>query len=207
MRSAAVINNGLRMNLLIEYQYQRCVIAWISVMTIFIVYTLVYTIFSGIAQIWWLSGQILSGFFRLSPMKLVDDLRYGNPHNDMWSSEKQFPVKDCSCVTITPKAYRYYSLLIPCYFSFVAYRSVIALRFFLPQQRHYTFLVVTCTFLCRGLRNFRKPPDPRPVIRPSNFKPIVSLYDVFRWMLAPTVNIAPECDLSPFLWMFERERW
>lgn len=52
MRSAAVINNGLRMNLLIEYQYQRCVIAWISVMTIFIVYTLVYTIFSGIAQIW-----------------------------------------------------------------------------------------------------------------------------------------------------------
>ena len=56
MRSAAVINNGLRryvaLNLLIEYQYQRCVIAWISVMTIFIVYTLVYTIFSGIAQIW-----------------------------------------------------------------------------------------------------------------------------------------------------------
>lgn len=49
MRSAAVINNGLRryvaLNLLIEYLHQRSVIAGISVMTILIVYTLVYTVF------------------------------------------------------------------------------------------------------------------------------------------------------------------
>ncbi|EOU5566608.1 hypothetical protein ACOBM7_003881, partial [Escherichia coli] len=58
-----------------------------------------------------------------------------------------------------------------------------------------------------GLRKFRNPADPRPVIRPSNFKLHVNLYDVFRRMFAPTANIAPKCDLGPLLWMFERERW
>lgn len=56
MRSAAVINNGLRryvaLNLFIEYLHQSCFIAWVSVMKILIVYTLVYTIFSGVAPIW-----------------------------------------------------------------------------------------------------------------------------------------------------------
>lgn len=40
------------LDLLIEYLHQRRVITGISVMTILIVYTLVYTIFSGVAQIW-----------------------------------------------------------------------------------------------------------------------------------------------------------
>ncbi|MBA8144657.1 hypothetical protein HV019_15805 [Escherichia coli] len=79
------------LNLLIEYMHQRLVIAGVSVITIFIVYTLVYTVFSGVPPIWELSGQIFTGIFsrltviifRLSVMKLVDALRYGNPHNDM----------------------------------------------------------------------------------------------------------------------------
>lgn len=53
MRSAAVINNGLRrLNLFIEYVHQGRVIAGVYIMTIFIVYTLVYTIFSRVPPIW-----------------------------------------------------------------------------------------------------------------------------------------------------------
>lgn len=78
------------LNLLIEYLHQRLVITGIPVITIFIVYILVYTVFSGVPPIWELSGQIFTGIFsrltviifRLSVMKLVDALRYGNPHND-----------------------------------------------------------------------------------------------------------------------------
>lgn len=78
------------LNLIIEYLHQRLVITGISVITIFIVYILVYTVFSGVPPIWELSGQIFTGIFsrltviifRLSVMKLVDALRYGNPHND-----------------------------------------------------------------------------------------------------------------------------
>lgn len=41
-----------------------------------------------------------------------------------------------------------------CYVSLVACRSVITLRFFLPQQWHYTFRVVTCTFCVGGYEIF-----------------------------------------------------
>ncbi|HFO9756437.1 TPA: hypothetical protein ACHK6I_005112, partial [Escherichia coli] len=44
-----------------------------------ILYTFLYT-FSR--RLMTYSGKYLPEFFRLSPMKLVDALRYGNPHND-----------------------------------------------------------------------------------------------------------------------------
>lgn len=64
------------LNLLIEYLHQRLVITGISVITIFIVYILVYTVFSGVPPIWELSGQIFTGIFSRLTVIIFSVIRY-----------------------------------------------------------------------------------------------------------------------------------